>query len=49
MAHLILAAGWTWAALAFGASRADTAVAILAAERMDAHAAALQPRALASR
>ncbi|MGV9920643.1 SCO4983 family protein [Streptomyces cellulosae] len=35
-------------ALVVAASRADTAVAILAAERMDAHAAALQPRALAS-
>jgi hypothetical protein len=31
------------------ASRADTAVAILTAERMDAHAAALEPRELASR
>ncbi|CAM5584973.1 SCO4983 family protein [Streptomyces griseomycini] len=36
-------------ALVVAASRADTAVAILAAERMDAHTAALQPRALASR
>lgn len=36
-------------ALVVAASRADTAVAILAAEQMDAHAAALQPRALASR
>ncbi|KES06627.1 hypothetical protein BU52_12635 [Streptomyces toyocaensis] len=36
-------------ALVVAASRADTAVAILAAERMDAHAAAQQPRALASR
>ncbi len=36
-------------ALVVAASRADTAVAILAAERMDAHAAASQPRALASR
>ncbi|MFI8087161.1 hypothetical protein ACIF9R_02455 [Streptomyces sp. NPDC086080] len=36
-------------ALVVAASRADTAAAILAAEQMDAHAAALQPRALASR
>ncbi|CAL9299149.1 hypothetical protein ABZ568_10725 [Streptomyces olindensis] len=36
-------------ALVVAASRADTAAAILAAERMDAHAAALEPRALASR
>ncbi|MBQ0828455.1 SCO4983 family protein [Streptomyces tagetis] len=36
-------------ALVVAASRADTAVAILAAERMDAHAAALGPRELASR
>jgi hypothetical protein len=35
--------------LVVAASRADTAVAILAAQRMDAHAAALEPRALASR
>ncbi|MFV0133947.1 hypothetical protein ACLGIH_12025 [Streptomyces sp. HMX87] len=35
-------------ALVVAASRADTAVAILAAERMDAHAAALEPRELAS-
>ncbi|GGW64567.1 SCO4983 family protein [Streptomyces griseoloalbus] len=35
-------------ALVVAASRADTAAAILAAERMDAHTAALQPRALAS-
>lgn len=35
-------------ALVVAASRADTAVAILAAERMDAHAAAQQPSALAS-
>ncbi|MFJ5560033.1 hypothetical protein ACIQCD_22140 [Streptomyces sp. NPDC093250] len=35
-------------ALVVAASRADTAVAILAAEQMDAHAAALQPRALTS-
>ncbi|MEU5519333.1 hypothetical protein ABZ759_01145 [Streptomyces sp. NPDC047860] len=35
-------------ALVVAASRADTAVAILSAEQMDAHAAALQPRALAS-
>ncbi|MFE2277884.1 hypothetical protein ACFXAE_11630 [Streptomyces sp. NPDC059454] len=34
-------------ALVVAASRADTAVAILAAERMDAHTAALEPRALA--
>ncbi|MEG3630545.1 SCO4983 family protein [Streptomyces poriticola] len=36
-------------ALVVAASRADTAVAILAAERMDAHAAALEPRELTSR
>ncbi|CAL9437557.1 hypothetical protein [Streptomyces sp. enrichment culture] len=36
-------------ALVVAASRADTAVAILAAERMDAHSAALHPRELASR
>ncbi|MFD5334944.1 hypothetical protein [Streptomyces hawaiiensis] len=36
-------------ALVVAASRADTAAAILAAERMDAHTAALEPRALASR
>jgi hypothetical protein len=36
-------------ALVVAASRADTAAAILAAERMDAHAAALGPRELASR
>lgn len=35
-------------ALVVAASRADTAVAILAAERMDAHAAAEHPRTLAS-
>ncbi|MEU3887474.1 hypothetical protein [Streptomyces sp. NPDC029041] len=35
-------------ALVVAASRADTAVAILAAERMDAHTAALEPRELAS-
>ncbi|MFF9205720.1 hypothetical protein ACF1AE_28660 [Streptomyces sp. NPDC014986] len=35
-------------ALVVAASRADTAVAILAAERMDAHDAAQQPRTLAS-
>ncbi|MGI5457433.1 hypothetical protein ACQEWB_30565 [Streptomyces sp. CA-249302] len=35
-------------ALVVAASRADTAVAILAAERMDVHAAALEPRELAS-
>ena len=35
-------------ALLVAASRADTAAAILAAERMDAHAAALEPRALAT-
>ncbi|MDT0612949.1 SCO4983 family protein [Streptomyces lancefieldiae] len=35
-------------ALVVAASRADTAVAILTAERMDAHAAALEPRGLAS-
>jgi hypothetical protein len=35
-------------ALVVAASRADTAAAILAAERMDAHTAALEPRALAS-
>ncbi|MFF0005889.1 hypothetical protein ACFYQT_20930 [Streptomyces tibetensis] len=34
--------------LVVAASRADTAVAILAAERMDAHTAALEPRELAS-
>ncbi|MFJ4468878.1 hypothetical protein ACIP2X_15500 [Streptomyces sp. NPDC089424] len=34
--------------LVVAASRADTAVAILAAERMDAHAAALGPRELAA-
>ncbi|MGW0826898.1 SCO4983 family protein [Streptomyces sp. NPDC002845] len=34
--------------LVVAASRADTAVAILAAERMDAHAAATEPRELAS-
>ncbi|WP_077796915.1 hypothetical protein [Streptomyces sp. JHA26] len=34
--------------LVVAASRADTAVAILTAERMDAHAAALEPRELAS-
>ncbi|MBT2409286.1 hypothetical protein J7I94_01705 [Streptomyces sp. ISL-12] len=36
-------------ALVVAASRADTAAAILAAERMDAHTAALQPPALAAR
>ncbi|MCX3285321.1 hypothetical protein OR263_01045 [Streptomyces sp. NEAU-H22] len=36
-------------ALVVAASRADTAAAILAAERMDAHTAALEPRTLASR
>ena len=36
-------------ALVVAASRADTAAAILAAERMDAHAAALDPRELAAR
>ncbi|TDT38042.1 hypothetical protein EV562_10556 [Streptomyces sp. BK208] len=36
-------------ALVVAASRADTAAAILTAERMDAHAAALEPRELASR
>ncbi|QIJ64441.1 hypothetical protein [Streptomyces sp. JB150] len=36
-------------ALVVAASRADTAAAILAAERMDAHAEALGPRELASR
>ena len=36
-------------ALVVAASRADTAAAILAAERMDVHAAALEPRELASR
>ncbi|WP_328873528.1 hypothetical protein OHT76_27500 [Streptomyces sp. NBC_00287] len=35
-------------ALVVAASRADTAAAILSAERMDAHAAALEPRELAS-
>ncbi|MEQ8147033.1 hypothetical protein [Streptomyces sp. OP7] len=35
-------------ALVVAASRADTAAAILAAERMDAHTAAQQPRPLAS-
>ncbi|CAM5726287.1 hypothetical protein SALBM217S_07990 [Streptomyces griseoloalbus] len=35
-------------ALVVAASRADTAAAILAAERMDAHTAALKPRPLAS-
>ncbi|GEC05748.1 hypothetical protein SSP24_34030 [Streptomyces spinoverrucosus] len=35
-------------ALVVAASRADTAAAILAAERMDAHAEALGPRELAS-
>ena len=35
--------------LVVAASRADTAVAILAAERMDAHAPAAEPRALAAR
>ncbi|KPC89265.1 hypothetical protein ACIP29_02975 [Streptomyces coelicoflavus] len=36
-------------ALVVAASRADTAAAILTAERMDAHAATLEPRELASR
>ncbi|MFE9439486.1 hypothetical protein ACFYO2_10820 [Streptomyces sp. NPDC006602] len=36
-------------ALVVAASRADTAAAILSAERMDAHAAALEPRELAAR
>ncbi|MFJ3666064.1 hypothetical protein ACIPSE_06390 [Streptomyces sp. NPDC090106] len=36
-------------ALVVAASRADTAVAILTAERMDAHAAALDSRELATR
>jgi hypothetical protein len=36
-------------ALVVAASRADTVAAILAAERMDVHAAALEPRELASR
>ncbi|MFF4502166.1 hypothetical protein [Streptomyces sp. NPDC001401] len=36
-------------ALVVAASRADTAAAILAAEQMDVHAAALEPRELASR
>jgi hypothetical protein len=36
-------------ALVVAASRADTAVAILTAERMDAHSAAQEPRELASR
>ncbi|MFE1248195.1 hypothetical protein [Streptomyces sp. NPDC058735] len=36
-------------ALVVAASRADTAAAILAAEQMDAHTAALEPRELASR
>lgn len=35
-------------ALVVAASRADTAAAILAAERMDAHALATGPRALAA-
>ncbi|WP_320783892.1 hypothetical protein [Streptomyces sp. CRN 30] len=35
-------------ALVVAASRADTAAAILTAERMDAHAAALEPRELAA-
>ncbi|MEU0072142.1 hypothetical protein ABZ027_21730 [Streptomyces sp. NPDC006332] len=35
-------------ALVVAASRADTAAAILAAERMDAHTAALEPREVAS-
>ncbi|MFR0357929.1 hypothetical protein [Streptomyces sediminimaris] len=35
-------------ALVVAASRADTAAAILAAQQMDAHAAALEPRELAS-
>ncbi|MFJ9901337.1 hypothetical protein ACIRVK_00265 [Streptomyces sp. NPDC101152] len=36
-------------ALVVAASRADTAAAILSAERMDAHREALEPRELASR
>ncbi|MFJ1603345.1 hypothetical protein ACIOHS_08240 [Streptomyces sp. NPDC088253] len=36
-------------ALVVAASRADTAAAILAAERMDAHAPAAEPRELAAR
>ncbi len=36
-------------ALVVAASRADTAAAILSAERMDAHAAAAKPRTLAAR
>lgn len=36
-------------ALVVAASRADTAAAILSAERMDAHTAALKPRPLTSR
>ncbi|MEV0980806.1 hypothetical protein [Streptomyces sp. NPDC049915] len=36
-------------ALVVAASRADTAAAILAAQQMDFHAAALEPRELASR
>ncbi|MGW2572204.1 SCO4983 family protein [Streptomyces sp. NPDC001537] len=36
-------------ALVVAASRADTAAAILAAEQMDVHAAALEPRELTSR
>ncbi|WP_328448766.1 hypothetical protein OG780_15960 [Streptomyces sp. NBC_00386] len=36
-------------ALLVAASRADTAAAILSAERMDAHAPALEPRELATR
>ncbi|MFF9207435.1 MULTISPECIES: hypothetical protein [unclassified Streptomyces] len=36
-------------ALVVAASRADTAAAILAAQQMDLHAAALEPRELASR
>ncbi|MEY2246805.1 hypothetical protein ACN6K9_001253 [Streptomyces sp. SAS_267] len=36
-------------ALVVAASRADTAAAILSAERMDAHASALEPRELATR
>ncbi|MFI0963253.1 hypothetical protein ACH4S8_17885 [Streptomyces sp. NPDC021080] len=36
-------------ALVVAASRADTAAAILSAERMDAHALAVEPRELASR
>ncbi|MFI5854560.1 hypothetical protein [Streptomyces parvulus] len=35
-------------ALVVAASRADTAAAILSAERMDAHSAALEPRELAA-